>query len=78
MVALRAHQVEHGSLPAILEALVPRYLDTLPVDAYDGQPLRYHPSRRRLLSVGTRLQVAAPEYVSDDATFLKPEFDVPF
>ena len=78
LIALRAHQVEHGTLPATLQELVPRYLDALPIDAYDGEPLRYDAGRRRLLSVGTRLPVAAPDVVPDDKSFLKPEFDVPF
>jgi hypothetical protein len=78
MVALRAYQAEHGNLPDTLEVLVPRYLDALPVDAYDGRPLRYDAGRRRLRSVGSRLSVPVPDALRDDESFRRPEFDFPF
>lgn len=40
-IALELHRREHGSYPALLTALSPRYLPRLPVDPADGQPLRY-------------------------------------
>lgn len=39
-VALERHRLAHGSHPAALNALVPAYLDTIPLDL-DRQPLRY-------------------------------------
>ncbi len=44
---------EHGSPPASLAALVPTYLPSLPIDPWDGSPLRYatRPSPR-VWSVG--------------------------
>jgi hypothetical protein len=40
---LRAWKHDHeGGLPQTLEALVPDYLSALPVDPFDGKPLRYN------------------------------------
>ena len=40
-VALRLYRHEHGRYPETLEELVPKYLPSLPVDPFDGKPLRY-------------------------------------
>ncbi|HTF57103.1 MAG TPA: hypothetical protein VK661_07710, partial [Planctomycetota bacterium] len=40
-VALAMHQAEHGTYPAKLADLVPRYLSTLTIDPYAGQPFGY-------------------------------------
>ena len=52
LLALRAYQEAEGHLPESLERLVPKYLDRLPRDAFDGDPLRYSRERRRIWSVG--------------------------
>jgi hypothetical protein len=52
---LRAWKHEHnGELPESLEALVPGYLPVVPVDPYDGKPLRF--DRKKLRSVGPNLK----------------------
>ena len=53
ILALRAFELETGELPSSLTALVPRYLDAIPSDAFDGQPLRYSREQRKLWSVGS-------------------------
>lgn len=53
ILALRAFELETGELPSSLAALVPRYLDAVPSDAFDGQPLRYSREQRKLWSVGS-------------------------
>lgn len=41
-LAIRRYQLKHeGAVPPSLEALVPGYLDKLPVDPWDGKTLRY-------------------------------------
>lgn len=40
-IALERHRLKHGSHPDLLEALVPEFLNHVPLDPYDGQPLRY-------------------------------------
>lgn len=44
-VALRLYLAETGKAAATLDVLVPRYLPTIPVDPFDGQPFRYRLSR---------------------------------
>jgi hypothetical protein len=53
--ALERHRLDVGSYPERLEALVPRWLEVLPVDPMDQQPLRYArvgDDRFRLWSIG--------------------------
>lgn len=40
-IALELYRRRHGEYPAQLDALVPNFLPTLPVDRFDGRPLRY-------------------------------------
>lgn len=40
-VALRLYQQETGKLPESLDPLVPKYLPAVPVDPFDGLPIRY-------------------------------------
>jgi hypothetical protein len=52
LAAVKAYSDARGRLPDRLEELVPDYLDALPLDRYDGAPLRYAPSERAVYSVG--------------------------
>jgi len=54
-LALRRYYNEHGTLPANLGSLVPKYLAAVPLDPYDGKPLRYDAARRLVYAVGTSL-----------------------
>jgi hypothetical protein len=56
ILALRAYQLTHGNLPSDLNALVPEFLEAVPVDDFDGQPLRYVPDRKIVYSVGQNLK----------------------
>jgi hypothetical protein len=56
ILALRAYQLTHGNLPPDLDALVPEFLDEVPVDDFDGQPLRYSAERKIVYSVGQNLK----------------------
>jgi hypothetical protein len=40
-LALGGHHAEHGRFPEDLEQLSPRFLDTIPRDRFNGQPLHY-------------------------------------
>jgi len=40
-VALRLYRRENGRYPETLKELVPKYLPSLPIDPFDGKPLRY-------------------------------------
>ncbi|TLD68481.1 hypothetical protein FEM03_22520 [Phragmitibacter flavus] len=51
IIALRRHELEKGKLPVDLEKLVPEYLPKVPLDPYDGAPLRWNLEKKRLYSV---------------------------
>ncbi len=51
-IAVECHRQEQGNLPASLDELVPEYLSAVPLDPYDGEPLRYSADRRVIHSVG--------------------------
>jgi hypothetical protein len=40
-IALERYRLANGKLPDALTALVPRFLEAIPTDVVDGQPLRY-------------------------------------
>jgi hypothetical protein len=56
ILALRACQLTHGKLPENLDALVPEFLDKVPVDAFNGQPLHYSAEKKIVYSVGKNLK----------------------
>jgi type II secretory pathway pseudopilin PulG len=39
-IAMTRYRLDHGSLPTRLAALVPNYVDAIPTDPFNGQPLR--------------------------------------
>jgi len=55
LIALRCHQLERGDLPDALDELVPAYFESVPLDAFDGQPLKYSKEKRIIYSVDTNL-----------------------
>ena len=56
ILALRAYQLTHGNLPADLNALVPEFLEAVPLDDFDGKPLRYSAGKKIVYSVGKNLK----------------------
>lgn len=73
LIALRAYQIEHSSLPDSLEKLVPDYISSIPQDAYDNKPLKYSLEKKLIYSVGkdrkddggdgTEFNTTAPDYI---------------
>ena len=57
-VALELHRLSRGDHPDALSGLAPEFLPEVPLDPFDGQPLRYIKSAERVAcySVGTNLQ----------------------
>jgi hypothetical protein len=53
-LALRLYRKENGRCPENLQQLVPKYLPSVPIDPYDGKPLRYRKLQKgfRVWSVG--------------------------
>ncbi|MDR3458513.1 MAG: hypothetical protein P4N60_13770 [Verrucomicrobiae bacterium] len=73
ILALRAYELAHGHLPADLAALVPEFLDKVPLDDYDGKPLRYSADKKIVYSVGPNLKDdggAGPAF--NASTYKKP------
>jgi hypothetical protein len=62
-LALRLYHLEHsGALPADLAELVPAYLPKIPLDPFDGQPLRYDREFTTIWATGPdRLNVTTAE-----------------
>jgi hypothetical protein len=56
--ALKAFKAEKGPLPETLDELVPEYLEAVPLDDYDGKPLRYSAEKKVIYSVGKDLKDA--------------------
>lgn len=52
-VAIERYRLATGQVPENLEKLIPDYLDQVPIDPFDGQPIRYlrHDQGYRLYSV---------------------------
>lgn len=55
LFALRAYKAEKGHLPNKLQELVPIYLSKLPLDPFDGEPLRYSKAKKVIYCVGKDL-----------------------
>ncbi len=56
LIALKCYKLIHGELPETLQELVPDYIDEIPIDDYNGQPLRYSQKKRIIYSVGYDLK----------------------
>ena len=53
--ALERHRLATGALPESLDVLTPRYLERIPTDLFDGNPLRYRrqaDGAYRIFSIG--------------------------
>jgi hypothetical protein len=51
LLALHAHHRNHGTWPDSLDALVPEFLDAVPLDGSNGRPLYYDPERVALATI---------------------------
>jgi hypothetical protein len=51
-LAILGYQNDHGELPESLNNLVPKYIDVLPNDRFDGKNLHYDRKRKIIYSVG--------------------------
>jgi hypothetical protein len=56
LVALKAFKAATGRLPQTLDELMPAYLPAVPLDDFDGQPIRYSPQKGIVYSVGENLK----------------------
>jgi hypothetical protein len=56
ILALKAYKMEKGKLPSNLSDLVPTYLSQMPIDPFDGKPLRYSREKMIVYCVGKDLK----------------------
>jgi len=56
LMALKPFKMKTGRLPKTLDELVLEYLAAVPLDDFDGKPLRYSPEKKILYSVGKDLK----------------------
>jgi hypothetical protein len=55
LAALRSYHHEKGSLPEELSQLTPDYIESIPMDRFDGNPLRYDKDKAKVWCVGEDL-----------------------
>ncbi len=74
LLALKCYKLKHGSLPSTLNDLVPEFLAKVPLDDFDGMPLRYSGENKIVYSVGPDL-IDSNGQEKDAA---KKPLDIPF
>ncbi|MEO7299792.1 MAG: hypothetical protein ABI042_14590 [Verrucomicrobiota bacterium] len=52
ILALKCYKEKYGKLPLALTELVPDFLPQVPIDDFDGKPLRYSVEKKIIYSVG--------------------------
>jgi hypothetical protein len=77
LLALQAYRLEAGTLPPTLAELVPRYLDAVPRDPFDGAPLRYSREKLRVWSVGRDLEDSGGGELGPDGEWSPSQEDEP-
>ena len=56
IIACKCYKIDHGHLPVRLEELVPKYIQQIPLDPFDGKPMRYSAENKIIYSVGADLK----------------------
>lgn len=65
LFAIKAFKNDTKKYPIVLSELVPKYLDVVPEDPFDGKPLKYSPIKKIIYSVGED-KVDSGGVMSDD------------
>jgi hypothetical protein len=53
LLLCRLYEKKHGQLPETLQELVPEFVEAVPLDPFDGQPVRYSKERQIVYCVGS-------------------------
>ncbi len=56
LITLKCYKLDHGDLPETLDQLVPDYIDAIPIDDFDGKPLRYSKEKKIIYSIGSDMK----------------------
>jgi hypothetical protein len=79
VLALRRFEFARGCLPASLQELVPVYLSAVPIDPFDGQPLRWDAQKKWLYSVSENQTDDRGAHVDPEkVNGLNPDFVMPY
>ena len=73
LIALKCFVMEKGALPGTLEELVPGQLDAVPLDPFDGKPIRYSRDKKILYSIGKSREDLGGGTRKEDGTWDPPE-----
>ncbi len=76
--AIKQYQMDNGSLPTSLDALVPNYLESVSQDPFDHQPIRYNAEKKILYSVGLNKKDLGGSTGDDWAKMENPTFKIGF
>lgn len=74
LLALKVYKMRNGKLPESLSALVPDFFQSVPIDDFDGKPMRYLPDQKLIYSVGPDLKDSGGAARRDASD----EYDLPF
>lgn len=78
LIAAKAYWHEEARLPEDVNDLVPRYLSELPLDHYDGAPIRYSRSRKLIYSIGDDFEDAGGNDETDASDRAEPTLSLAF
>ncbi|MHB8652150.1 MAG: hypothetical protein ACYC8S_03375 [Minisyncoccota bacterium] len=78
IIGIKAFKNDTGSYPQTLEQLVPNYLPSVPIDPFDGKPLRYSPEKKIIYSVGKDGVDSGGSSGDDWKTMPDPTFPITF
>jgi len=74
LLALKCYTLKFQMLPESLNDLVPEFLPVVPVDDFDGKPLRYSPEKKIIYSVGADLMDSGGQKTNA----ARESLDIPF
>ena len=78
LLALKCYKLEKGRLPESLEELVPAYIEKVPLDDFDGQPMRYSREKKIIYSVGEDLKDSGGSEEPEGRDEKEPTFGIEF
>lgn len=77
-LALKQYKMENGLLPETLDALVPQYMESVPLDPFDHKPLCYSAEKGIIYSVGLKKQDLGGSEGEDWTKMENPTFHIKF
>lgn len=78
IIATKAFKKDTGKYPALLNELAPRYLASIPVDPFDGKPLKYSAAKKIVYSVGQDMKDSGGSIGDDWRQMSDPTFKLGF